>query len=259
MGPSHVMGNNVGDAEVFEHLAEQRLNTELPGTTWQRVEILNFGVDGYSLPQQLAMLDDRVFRFSPDIVIATHYKDNRDMTEGFLLKVAGQQIEIPDPALRALVAGAGLLDGGQRGAPIPFAWARHLARRAGIETRMPYGEARSRARRVADDVLVESFKRFAAQTRAHGAVPVVLALNVVFDEAPQEVPLRTAIEEAGLPVFDLFGAYENQDLDSIRVAPWDDHPNGKGHRLIADRLYQELTTFISSRAFERARSFKTDN
>ncbi len=56
----------------------------------QRFEILNFGVDGYSLPQQLAMLEDRVLKFSPDIVIVTHYHRNRTMTERYLQRDSGQ-------------------------------------------------------------------------------------------------------------------------------------------------------------------------
>ena len=64
------MGNNVGDGELFEALLEDRLNREFaPGHPWQHVEILNFAVDGMSLPQQLALQDDRVFQFDPDVVI----------------------------------------------------------------------------------------------------------------------------------------------------------------------------------------------
>jgi hypothetical protein len=63
LGPSHVMGNGVADNETFENLVEQRLNQTLVPGRYNRVEFLNFGVDGYSLPQQLALLEDRVFAF----------------------------------------------------------------------------------------------------------------------------------------------------------------------------------------------------
>jgi hypothetical protein len=259
LGPSHVMGNNVDDTEVFERLTEQRLNSEFSYGRYRRFEILNFAVDGYSLPQQVALLEDRVFSFSPDVVIATHYKDNRDMTEGFLLKVADRQLPIPNPALRRLVVGAGLPDAGRRGVPVPYAFGRRLLGMAGVETRMPFGEARARARRVADDVIVTSFDRFAEMTRARGIAPVVLALNVVVDEVPREIPLRGAIEASGLPVFDLFHVYPTEMRDALRVAPWDDHPNGPGHRMIADRFYIELTGFLTSGALERTLSLKTEN
>jgi hypothetical protein len=47
-------------------------------------------------------------------------------------------------------------------------------------------------------------------------------------------------EESGFTVLNLADAYENQDVDSLVVAYWDKHPNAKGHRLIAERLYQAL-------------------
>ena len=47
-------------------------------------------------------------------------------------------------------------------------------------------------------------------------------------------------EESGNIVLNLADAYENQDVESLVVAYWDKHPNAKGHRLIAERLYQAL-------------------
>jgi hypothetical protein len=34
--------------------------------------------------------------------------------------------------------------------------------------------------------------------------------------------------------------YKGQDIATIRLAEWDDHPNRRGHELIASRLYDEL-------------------
>jgi hypothetical protein len=92
--------------------------------------------------------------------------------------------------------------------------------------------------------------------RARGIAAAVLALNVVVDEIPP-VPLRDVLDQAHLPVFDLFDVYEGADRPGLRVAPWDDHPNAAGHRLIADRFYDDLTRFIASGAIERARQLKT--
>jgi D-alanyl-lipoteichoic acid acyltransferase DltB (MBOAT superfamily) len=254
LGPSHVMGNGVGDGETFEALVEDRLNHDLPAGPYQRVELLNFGVDGYSLPQQLALLDDRVFRFSPDVVIATHYADNTAMTESFLIKVVDQRITVTEPRLRELMQGAGLLDTGDRGVPIPFAWARSAARAAGIAARMPHSEASSRARRLAPAVVASGFATFAEMTRSRGVAAAVLALNVVIDEVPRELPYRAAIDAAGLPLFDLFDVFPPAARPSLRVAPWDDHPNAAGHRAIADRLAPEIQAFLASSALDQARA-----
>lgn len=248
-GPSHVMGNNVGDGELFEAVLETRLNREfVPGSPFGRVEILNFAVDGMSLPQQLALQDDRVFRFTPDVVIATHYRDNAAMTESFLLKAYAQRIPVTDPAMAQLGAAQDLDASGREGLPVPFMWTRSLLAGMGVPARMPAAEATARSRRIADPLLVASFRRFAETTRQHGAVPAILALNVVVDDPPKEIPLRAAIDAAGLPVFDLFQVFPADRLPSLRVAPWDDHPNAAGHRVIADALYPQLVTFLNSDA-----------
>jgi hypothetical protein len=256
LGPSHVMGNNVADGVDFESVVENRLNAGFAHGKYRHFEILNFGVDGYSLPQQLAILEQRALAFSPDIVIATHYRDNRAMTQGFLMNVGSKEIAVKDPGLENIVAGAGLREMGTGGLPVPFAFARRAIGRLGIEARMPYGESRSRALRVADEVLAHSFSRFADEMRASGIAAAVLALNVVVDDVPP-IPLEDVLDRTNLPVFDLFDVFATADRPSLRVAPWDDHPNAEGHRLVADRLYHDLTAFIAAGAIERARKLTT--
>ena len=258
LGPSHVMGNNVADGAVFESVVEERLNREFSYGPFHRFEILNFGVDGYSLPQQLALLEQRALAFSPDVVIVSHYRDNREMTQGFLLNAGSRGLVVADPDVERLLAGAGLRDMGTGGLPIPYAFLRRAAEHVGVQARMPYGEARSRAIRIADDVLAHSFSRFAEVMKKRGIAAVVLALNVVTDDVP-EVPLRHEIDSAGLPLMDLFDVYPADRRDAIRVAPWDDHPNAEGHKIIADALYRELTSFVQSGAVERARSLQSAN
>jgi hypothetical protein len=46
--------------------------------------------------------------------------------------------------------------------------------------------------------------------------------------------------EAGFVVLNLIDVYKNQDIKSLRVAGWDSHPNVKGHKLIASKLYEAL-------------------
>ena len=118
-------------------MVEDRLNAGFVYGPYRRFEILNFGVDGYSLPQQLAILEQRVLAFSPDIVIVTHYRDNREMTQGYLLRVGSQGIVVKDPVLENILVGAGLRDVGTNGLPVPFAFARRAAERLGIQARMP--------------------------------------------------------------------------------------------------------------------------
>lgn len=246
LGPSHVMGNGVADGATFEAVLEARLNREFTHPRYRRFEILNFGVDGYSLTQQVAMLEDRVFGFSPDVVIATHYQRNRFMTERYLLKVVWGEVPVPHEPLRALLAGAGLAELDRGTVPVPFSAGRRVAKWVGLDPRTPEGESAARIRWIADDVLSWSFKRFGDLTTSRGIAPVVLGLNAVIDDVAADVPNRRAIEESGVPVIDLFDIFPEAERPALRVAPWDDHPNAAGHRRIADRLYPHLTAFLET-------------
>ena len=250
LGPSHVMGNGVPDGATFEAIVEERLNRELRHPRFQGVEILNFGVDGYSLVQQLAMLENRVLDFSPDVVIVTHYHRNRNMTERYPPADRVGHVDVPYEPLRALLHRGGLDDMDSGGTPVPFVSGRAIAKRFGIQPRMPAGEAAARARRIADDVLDWGFQQIADDARSRGMVPLVLGLNAVIDDVPAEFPNIAAIRQAGLPVIDLFDVFPEADRPALRVAPWDDHPNVTGHRLIADRLYSQLSTILSSGVLE---------
>jgi hypothetical protein len=246
LGPSHVMGNGVGDGETFEALVEERLNREHVPAGYGRVEILNFAVDGYSMPQQLAMLEQRALGFAPDLVIATHYQRNRLMTEGFLVRVAIDALPVADERLQALMQGAGLSPLDRGSIPVPFAPLRQASKWVGLDPRTPTGEIAARARWIADDVLDLTVERLAERTRARGARLAMLALNAVIDDERPEVPNAAAIERAGIPLINLFGIFPEAERPQLRVAPWDDHPNVEAHRRIAARFYDKLVTLLDA-------------
>jgi hypothetical protein len=245
LGPSFVMGSGVADGETFETLVEDRLNRDFNHPQFERFEILNFAVEGQTAPEQVALLEDRVFAFEPDVVILTHYYPARSWTERYLTKVACSGSRPPAGQLATLLAREGL---GQeeRGIPIPFATARRVASWFGVESRMPSSECAARVRWVADSVVEWALQRFAAVTAEHGTAGIVLGLNSVIDHAPATMPQSLAIEKAGLPVIDLFDIYPKDGLAALRVAPWDYHPNDAGHRLIAEHLFEKLIGFVDA-------------
>ena len=68
LGSSHVFGDGVENEETFETLLEQRLNQEVKGAPYERYEILNFAVGGYSALDCMAVLEDKVFEFKPQYI-----------------------------------------------------------------------------------------------------------------------------------------------------------------------------------------------
>ncbi len=240
LGPSHVMGNGVADDETFESLLEERLNADLVPDGYDHVEILNFGVDGYSIPQQLAMLEDRVFNFKPDLVLATVYHQSNTMTEGYLTKLITRDVRPIDDQLRKIYQSSGLEDVDLGSVSIPFESLRSLASRIGISPRMPAAELSGRIHRISRQVDEWAIAKIANLSRQHDASAIVVAIDVVRDSTSEQVPNLEAIERSGMPLLNLFDIFADEDTTSLRIAPWDDHPNAIGHRLIADRLFDLL-------------------
>jgi hypothetical protein len=217
LGASSVMGWGVGDGETFEALLEDRLNREKAKKPYAKYEILNFGVPGYQPPQQIVMLE-KVLTFTPSAVFYVAAGREISRAESYLVEAVQKKVEIPYESLRAIV------------------------NRAGLEPSMDTATAIKRLDPFRNEILSSIYRQIADQSRSRGALPVFVFLPQVREgEWQEETPetLRLA-EGAGFVVIDLADVYRDQNIAAIRLAEWDDHPNKRGHELIASRLYDEL-------------------
>lgn len=238
LGQSHVLGTFVADDESFENLVEDRLNRE--GPAGRRYEILNFAVTNHSLLQEIALLEDRVLEFDPDVVIVTVPSKGQARSAEHLVTVVESGAALPDDRLRTLVTEAGLDVEFHKGIPVPFASLRRLAASVDLPVRIPYAEAQARARDISSQLSTWAISRLASVTAARGIVPVLLALDNVVDPPVEPVLELQLAREHGVLVLDLFDVYAGIPYEPIRISSWDRHPNVRGHQLIADRLYTEL-------------------
>jgi hypothetical protein len=217
LGPSNVMGWGVGDGETFEALVEDRLNRERAGAPFGRYEILNFGVPGYQPPQQLVALENAL-TFQPNAVLYVATGRELSRAARYLVEAVEKQIGIPYPFLQQIVA------------------------KADLKPRMDQTTALRRAASFQPEILLGVYRHIREECRKRGIAAVWIFLPQVREgNWQEETPemLRIAAE-AGFVIINLADVYKSEPVEVIRLAEWDEHPNARGHRLIAARLYDAL-------------------
>jgi lysophospholipase L1-like esterase len=75
LGDSYTEGRQVGMDQTYTWLAEEALNRQRCAGG-SRFEVLNFGVPGYGTAQERLLLRQRVWSFSPDLVVLQFYSGN---------------------------------------------------------------------------------------------------------------------------------------------------------------------------------------
>jgi D-alanyl-lipoteichoic acid acyltransferase DltB (MBOAT superfamily) len=218
LGQSYVAGDGVGDGATFEQVVEDRLNRERgPGDP--RVEILNFAVGSFSIPQQ-ALLLQRVLTFQPQTVVLVANAGD----EGRAILHTVQQV--------------------RRGVPLPWPWLASIVERAGVTPQTREAEAQSRLKPYGQAIVEGAYREIVGACRARGVRPAWLYLGIP-DRAPRPELVREMLERAraaGFATADFSDVYAGRDPATLRVSAWDFHPNAEGHRLIAERFHRELTT-----------------
>jgi hypothetical protein len=220
LGPSFVMGSGVADDEIFEALIEERLNRENSGEPYAHYDMLNFGVSGYSALQELYVFDSEALEFEPNAVI-------------FVAHQLEEEITVRNFANRIQV-----------GSEIPYDYLRQIAAESGIKADMTASEAERRMKPYGRELVAWTYQQVVLRAKEKGIVPIWVFVPTL--ESPLNIQEKAALEEiaqeAGFMTIDLSDLYEGQDISTLIVADWDKHPNARGHRLIADRLYQALVT-----------------
>jgi hypothetical protein len=207
----------------------------------RQYEVLNFGVAAYSLLHQVRMLDDRVYKFHPDVVVLADGRHPQGpVVRHVTLALADGTLEAY-PDLAEIVARAGVADYPGKGLPVPTNPLRKTAQALGLKARMPEREVTLRLTEIADVLIDWGMRHAADQARAHGAIPVYVDGMLPVDTLIADSPMLTSARKAGFVVIRLSPIFEGLPLDGLRIGSWDDHPTAKGMKVIADGLYAEFT------------------
>jgi hypothetical protein len=227
-GASNDMGFGVKDDQTYENLVEDNLNTRVPDARYSRYEILNLSVAADSILQRVLRLEQEGFEFQPDAAVLSITAVDEQFVASQLRKALIQGVE-PSPGYREVV--------------------QSVVRRARVNGKMPAVMIERRLQPYFSELCTWSFQRFAQQCALRGVRPIVIYRPAPADFSGLESAARSRMlgmaRAAGLQVIDLSPAFDSvTDRSSLILAKWDDHTTALGHRLLADKLYQELVPVL---------------
>lgn len=239
LGDSITFGYWVAVDDAFPAQLERLLRESDHGD--QAIEVLNFGVPGYNIDQELAWLERQVLRFSPDLVILALCLNDFESVFSYEYGLVVRRREVAESGGMLRRSWDLLLDHS-----VLLSWVEY--RLIEFEVRRQYAaagphnspitdEARMAARRDLDGRL----QRFSELLRHSGEIRGVVAIFPTFDKPWSEYAngwLHETILESGrahgLEVVDLRTCLSGYAPESVRVDPI--HPNPLGHRIAAHAI-----------------------
>jgi hypothetical protein len=94
-----------------------------------------------------------------------------------------------------------------------------------------------------NDILSWGYQRVVDICRSRGIRPVWLFVPMPYERLQERniSEYTTAAQAAGFEIINLMHAYNAKEPYVITL-PWDAHPNALGHKLLADHLYEKLSS-----------------
>ncbi|MCB0401867.1 MAG: hypothetical protein KDD41_07275 [Flavobacteriales bacterium] len=217
LGGSYELGSGVDDNANFESQAEILLNHKYD----RNIEVLNFAIGGSYLLEHEYNVKNNIINFNPDAIIYAAHTDEFDRVSNKLIQLTESQANIEDPFLLEVM------------------------KRSGVNRSYCRIENKNRLQPFIKPVIKWGYQSIVRECKKQNIIPVWVYVPVITDmqEPDNELSeIRSMAEEAGFMTLSLDGIYEGHDLNQIIVAPWDYHPNEKGHQLLAGKLFKELTS-----------------
>ncbi len=211
LGASPVMAPGVAQQETFEAILERRLDS-LARPLGRRVEVLNFGVAGYSVLQQMLQLEDKVLALQPDLVIVTSIPPDRGSIGIHVKKALTLKIPIPYPDVQAVVE------------------REHLNGNSTVQTILRAMGP------LADSLMILSVTRSDSLVRSRGVKAAMMVMRLPSLLPTDDRLVQQQAAALGWPVMDLTDIYApNRDAD-YALPDYDQHWNALGHQLVAGAM-----------------------
>lgn len=238
LGSSYTVGAGVDVDLIFPSRLQDQLNDREGGHGTLKYEVINFAYPGESIIRSSARLNQQALDFDVDLVIYMSVTDEIQFALRNLRDVIKRSTSNVDPYL---------LD---------------VARRANVNAELTADEIERRLRPFGEELIAwgyDGLMRFSQENDVPAIVFVLPRTGDTQKRYEEEWQLLSqVVTKSGLQVSDLRGVFGSiRDRSNLKLAPWDWHPNAKGHELLGDRIYQELmeldivrTAAVSDEAYD---------
>lgn len=233
LGASYEMGGGVSDEECFIRLFEKQLNDSMraegDSTT---IQVLNFAVGAYHVPQYVWLCENEIFKYEPDVVMTFAHSSELRRLNGVTARLIQNGVDLSEyPELKQVRDACG---------------AQQSMSRTEIRNRLyPYNE----------QLLKWGYKNIVAACEAHHATPIWVYLPALGDNpTPQETESLISIAKmSGFQTISLATVYNGEARETLVVSLDDSHPNKQGHAIIAAALYDGLVhpPYLDSGPFQK--------
>ena len=218
LGSSYQMGSGVDNDEVFEAIAEEKMNRELTDSINKKFEIFNFAAGGYYLLQHIELINTTVFQYDMDAVAYFAHTDERGKV-------------IKDFALII-----------KKELPLKYPFLENIVKESGVKPYMSMLQIKEMLTPYSDTIMKWGYIEIAKQCKKNNAIPVWVFMETTteFVDLKEFNELKEYAESLGFVTIDLRDTYGKLDRNEIRISELNTHPNVLGHRLIAEKFYKEL-------------------
>jgi hypothetical protein len=236
LGASMDMGWGVAGEETYENRLEGWLNTHAQRLGLERrFEVLNFSVAAYSPVQRVEVLRRKAIAFAPDLVLYSETMLDERLLQIHLCGLLADGVDLSDHGyaeLESILEQAGVS-------------------RATLATKAPGELARkeqvkARIRQAFWPLVEANFADLAAVCRDRGLPLYALVIpragdsDTAEERGPTVARYQAMARAQGVPLVDLSASFDEFEPSAVSIAPWDDHPNAEGHRLLFLNLAERI-------------------
>ncbi len=218
LGGSGEMGSGVNDDETFENLIEDKLNSLPRWNKHQTIEILNFSRISNFVPHFVGIVDTKIEKFQPDaIMLFLHDVEEIQKSLNALIRIIKKGYGKEYPKLT------------------------QLATELNITADSNLKHAIRAAKPRAEELFMWGLEHIENYCKQRGMPLVIVALGTPGEgkrlSEQQIMDKLNMLTDAEYTVWNAYDVYDNYDESTLKVAPWDYHPNNQAHQIVADKLF----------------------